>query len=231
MAEERDICEYGSPFGYRKQEDTTWDDFEDTFNKGKDILRNKITNIKIYYNREEDVEEKYIIGIAFTYKNFYTGETKVIEHKGSDNISGMKDLELKSGEYLTKFNIKFEGEDVEHCTLISFTTNKGNNISVGTNEGQEKTVLTNDKNIIYIGTFGGLNKKIEAIGCLYIRKEDYIKENLFRFLMLKSLAKDEKYKKEIESKYNGFAIEDKFLWKMANLPDAAFQVIIKYVFI
>lgn len=233
MTEDLDHCKYASLYGYRKQEDTTWDDYEDTFQKGKKILQNKITNIKIYYNKgDDDVEEKYIIGLQLTFKDCFTGEIKKVEHKGSDNISGMKELTLKSGEYLSKFNIKFEGEDVDRCTLLSFTTNKGNNISVGSNEGQEKIVPTNDQNIIYLGTFGGLNKKIEAIGCLYIKREDYIKENLFRFFILRFLAKKyEKFKKEIEAKYNELSEEDKYLWKMVNLPDAAFEVIIKFCFI
>ena len=232
MTENLEYCEYGSPFGFRKTEETAWDDYEDIFKKGKEIRRNKITNIKIYYNREDDIEEKYIIGLTFTFKNLFTGETKVVDHKGSDNISGMKELVIKEGEYLTKFNIKFEGEDVERCTLISFTTNKGNNISVGSNDGQEKSVTTNGQNNIYVGTFGGLNKKIDAIGCLYIKKEHYIEENLFRFFILKYLKdKDEKFKEEIEAKYNELSNEDKFLWKAVNLPDAAFQVVIKFCFI
>ena len=35
------------------------------------ILKNKITKVKIYYNSDKEEEEKYIVGIGFTFENLF----------------------------------------------------------------------------------------------------------------------------------------------------------------
>ena len=88
-----DIIEYEGPFGMEGDSDTFWDDFEQELKE--QILKNKITKVKIYYNSDKDEEEKHIIGIGFTFENMFTGEIKELEHKGSEAESGMKELVLK----------------------------------------------------------------------------------------------------------------------------------------
>ena len=61
-------------------------------------LTNEETEPIAKKDQEEDKEflnEKYIIGLTITYKNIYNGEIKVMEHKCSDKITGMKELKIK----------------------------------------------------------------------------------------------------------------------------------------
>ena len=111
--EQEDIVKYVGPFGHGSESYTFWDEYEENFKD--DILKNKIIKIKIYYQSDEDekIDEKYIIGISLTYMNFFTGEIKEIEHKGTDNFTNYKEIIIKSGDYLKKFHINFQ-DDFDH---------------------------------------------------------------------------------------------------------------------
>ena len=112
--------QYGDLFGFINLNDKCFDDNEEL---KYESLNYKITNIKIYFNSkieseakknlvdgeenepivnnepEEDKEsfdEKYIVGLTITYKNIYNGETKIIGHKFSDKIGGMKELKIEN---------------------------------------------------------------------------------------------------------------------------------------
>ena len=230
---EEDKVIYVGPFGYGSESCTFWDEYELKFKD--DILKYKITKVKIYYQSEEkeNIEEKYIIGLAFTYENFYTGEKKEIEHKGSDLISGFKELIIEPGDYLKKFHINFK-DNFEYISQIGFTTYKNKVISIGVKDGLDKTIKENNEERVIVGSFGYLDKRINGIGCLFVKKIDYLKSYLFLFFMMRHLVKNvkyEKFKKEWENKYKELNIAYQFIWRAINLPDAIFAKIIKYCFI
>ena len=226
---EEDVIEYSGPYGTQNYDDTMWDDVDKEFKD--DIIKNKIINVKIYYNKDDKEDEKYITGICLTYQNAYTGEIKEIEHKGTEDVSGMKELKIKSDEYSSKFKIAFLN-DIELITRITFVTNKGNSLTVGNDEGKEKTIRENDENKIYIGSYGSLKERINSIGAYFIKREVYFKANLFRFVFLRYLInKDEKIKKDCESKYEQLSVDYKFYWRTINLPNAPFVKIIKFCFL
>ena len=128
QAEKEEIIQTGDMYGHLKLDDTFYNDQEEL---SDEMVKNKIINLKIYYNsgfeetdekdgnddeNEEEakkenkegkviLEEKYIVGISLTYKNIYNGKTKVIEHKGSDKVAGMRELNIQGNEYLKKFTI------------------------------------------------------------------------------------------------------------------------------
>ena len=224
-----EFLEYSGPYGTQSYDDNMWDDYDKEFKD--ELIKNKIVNIKIYYSNENDIEERYIIGLAFTFENVHNGKIKVIEHKGTENISGTKELKIKGDEYLSKFNIYFK-DDIKWITKISFTTNKGNAITVGNDDGKERPIKENDENKVYIGSYGAFKEKINSIGAYFTKKENYYKVVLFRFLFLRFLInKDEELKKDLESKYNELSLDYKFYWKTINLPNACFQSIIKFCII
>ena len=241
---------YGNLYGAISSESKFWKDTEDL---SQDITNYKITNIKIFFNsgkadiysddeldlieEKEDeekkskiIEEKYIVGINMTYKNLYTGETKILERKGTDQISGMKELALKGGEYLKYFNMNFKN-DLNRISQINFRTNKNNEITVGIKDGQDKIVEENNKDIIIVGLFGHYLKRISALGCIYADKNFFIKKYLFGFFLLRKLMKDKEFKEKWDKNVNNLDIEFQYLWKTVNLPDAVFSKIVGMCFI
>ena len=221
-----DIIEYEGPFGRSVDSDTFWDDFEEEL---KDqILKNKITKVKIYYNSDKEEEEKYIVGIGFTFENLFTGQIKELEHKGTENVSGMKELVLKPGEYLKQVHINFKDEFDGFCQL-GFTTNLNNEIVVGKKNGLDKTIKQNNEDKIFVGSYGYFKEKLEGFGCLFVDRVIYLKSNMFGYLLLRSVVKkDEKFKEEWNKKYKELKTEYQYLWRTMTLPDSVFGKIIKY---
>ena len=225
-----DIIEYEGPFGTGSDSHTFWDDYE--MELKDEILKYKITKVKIYYKsdeREKDKEEeKYIIGIGFTYENLFTGEKKEFDHKGTESISGMKELIINPGEYLKQFHINFK-DDFDRISQIGFTTSKKNEISVGIKDGLDKTIKQNDEDKIFIGSYGYVKEKLDGFGCLFVKRNIYLKKHLFGFFMIRKwINKNENFRKEWENKYRELEIEYQFIWRAMTLPDAPFAKIIKY---
>ena len=83
--------------------------------------------------------------------------------------------------------------------------------------------------ILFLELFRCTDKKLDAMGVLYINKKEFLKRRCFALFMLNHLAKtDEEFKKESEKNYDKLGEEYKYIWKTVNLPDAAFSQIIKY---
>ena len=218
-----ELIEYEGPFG--QGQNGFWDDYETFSNQ---ILKNKITKVKIYFNRKNEEEEYDIVGIGFTYENLFTGEIKEIEHKGTDKISGMKELEIKSGDYLKQFYINFK-DDFERISRIGFRTIKNKEIFVGIKDGLDKYIKQNTQDKVYIGSYGFISEKLDGIGCLFVNRTEYLKAHLFWFFMMRRLInKDEAFRKKWEVKYIELDIVYQFIWKAMLLPDTAFAKIIKY---
>ena len=245
---------YGDLYGLLGFDNTFWDDKEDL---NQDITNFKIINVKIFYNsgkeeifddevdsfeeeekeeKEENkkeiiIEEKYIVGINITYKNLYNGEIKVLEHKGDDKISGMKELKIKGGEYLKCFNINFKN-NLKQISQISFSTNKNNSITVGIKDGEDKEIEQNKKDNIIVGLFGHYLKRINAVGCIYTEKNYFIKQYLFGFFFLRKLAlKNKEFKEKWDKNIKILDTPFQYMWKTINLPDALFSKIIGISFI
>ena len=241
---------YGDIYGCFRLGNNFWDDKEEI---AQDITNYKIINIKIFYNsgkeeilddeieliEEEDeekkseviIEEKYIVGIDITYKNLYNGEIKLLEHKGIDKISGMKELNIKGDEYLKYFNINFKN-NLKQISQISFCTNKNNSITVGIKDGEDKQIELNKKDNIIVGLFGYYFKRINAVGCIYTEKKFFIKKYLFGFFILRKLVlKDKEFKEKWDKNVKSLDIPFQYMWKTINLPDAIFSKIIGICFI
>ena len=226
--EQEDIVKYVGPFGHGSESYTFWDEYEENFKD--DILKNKIIKIKIYYQSDEDekIDEKYIIGISLTYMNFFTGEIKEIEHKGTDNFTNYKEIIIKPGDYLKKFHINFK-DDFDRISQIGFTTYNKNEIFVGIKDGLDKIIKENEDQRVIVGFYGYLGERLEGIGCLFVKKDKYIKSFLFRFFMIRYLIKkNEKFKNEWDDKYKELDKESQYVWKAMNSPDAIFAKIIGY---
>ena len=247
--------QYGEVFGKISQDNKFWDDND---NLKHEIMNYKIINIKIYFNsgqknnndnkdenglliepeenkeNEEDkilTEEKYIIGLSVTYKNLYNGEIKEIEHKGTDIISGMKELKINGNEYLKRFNINFKN-DFHRISQIGFCTNRNNQISVGIKDGEDKIEEKNDEDNVIVGCFGHFLDKINALGCIYISKKIYVEKLLIGFFLLRKNAMNNiKFKDEWDKKFKELDITYQYMWKTVNLPDAPFYKIISLCFL
>ena len=226
--EDKELIKYSGIYGGIDQESKHWDDFEEM---GEDeLLKHKIVKITIFTGDYSG--KKAIFGVDITYKNLSTGEIKKTqEHRGSEQFLDSKELDIGVGEYLIDFHIRFTN-DAEYISQLGFTTNKNQSILEGSEEGEDKTIESNGGENIILGTFGCVNKKLDAMGCLYISKKEYFKKKLFRFFMFRNLVKtNENFKKKWNEKFNELPNDFKYLWRAVNLPDAPFAIIIKYCYL
>lgn len=233
MAENyRDKIKYTSPFGRidLNNNDVFWDDI-DIFNN--DILNNKVTKVKIFFKsgEKEAEDEKYIVGISFTFTNLINGEKKEVEHKGKDIISGMRELNINGNEFLKTFNINFQN-DAERLSQVRFATNRNNQITVGIQDGEDKIIEENNQDYVLIGTFGYLKDRINCLGCTFVDKKIVVQKLLLGFLLLRKRAKnDEQFREKWEKKHKELDITFQFIWRTIQLPDANFAQIIKFCFL
>ena len=103
---------------------------------------------------------------------------------------------------------------------------------LGTEDGEDKTIQSNGGQNFILGTFGCVDKKLDAMGCLYISKKEYLKRSVFRYFMLRYLVKkNKKFKEEWDEKYKNLPSDFQFLWRTVNLSDAPFSQIIKYCYL
>ena len=224
--EGKKLIKYTGNYGYNTLNSQFWDDFEDFGEEG--LIANKITKIKIYTRNFE--HKQAISGISCEFKNICNGKVKTKEHIGSLNFDDAKEFVLKNNEYLTTFHIRIN-EKSECVTQLRFETNKGNKILVGIEEGEDKIILSNGARNIFIGTFGCTNEKLDAMGCLYLSKEEYIGRRLFYLFMLRYiLKKDNKFREKWDANLNALPYEFKYIWKTVHLPDAVFSQIIGYCY-
>ena len=218
----------GNPYGKIDFSDNFWNDFDSLNNE---IEKYKITNIKILFNSEYEnkkcIEEKNIIGLIITYKNIFTGDIEILKHQSSNKISGMKELVIKSDDYLNNFKISLN-KDNNEISQISFITKMKKEISVGIKQENEIIDNLNEENNILVGFFGYFNKKINSIGGIYISKLTFIKKILFGYFMLRNFLKNKKFKENWDLKYNELSVEFQYLWKSVNLHDAVFALVMKY---
>ena len=223
--EKEKIIKWTINHGEITQESKFWNDFEDIGEE--ELLKNKIIKVKIFTGKKDGKD--VIVGVGFTFKSYSSGEEMPCkEHLGSLQYEDFKELDIKSDEYLTDFRIRVP-YDLEYISQIGFKTSKGNELLVGKEDGNELPINSNGGDNIIIGTFGCANKKLDAIGILYVDKKQFLKRKCFALFMLNHLAKtDNDFKKETEEKYAKLEEDYKYLWKTVNLPNAIFSQVVKY---
>ena len=224
---QKKVIKYTGNYGGITNESKFWDDLEDL--GYETLMKHKITKIKIYSGSYQG--KQVILGISYEFKNLFTGKVMTSEiHKSSQDFEDFKEYEIKNNEFLTDFHIRFPHE-CDYITQLGFTTSKGSKIFLGTEEGENKIILSNGGQNIIIGTFGCLNKKLDAMGCLYISKKEYARRRIFYLFMLRYIIKkDNKFKEQWDNKLNELPEEFKYIWKTINLPDTAFSQIITFCF-
>ena len=166
-----------------------------------------------------------------TYRNLKTREIKELPARKGDMECEDEDIsqfELKPGEYLINFYIRFMNSG-DYIYQIGFETNKKRKILKGTEKGEEKIINCNLQDNIIIGTFGHYSSRLQSIGVQYISTKQYQQKFYIAYFELKfKIKKDKQYKKKIESKYKTLKESDKYLFQSCLLPDGTFFEIIKF---
>ena len=225
--EDNSLIKYSCIFGTIKQISKFWDDLEDIGEK--ELLKYKIIKIKIYTGQNKD--GTLITGVDMTYKNIFTGQILNREHRGNLVILDVKELEMKSGEYLTDFYIRCP-QDKCFISQLGFGTNKKQNILLGGENGDNKAIESNGGGNIIVGTFGYFQEKLDTIGVLYIPKIKYMEVYLSGFFILRYMIKRKpQFKEEWEDESKNLSDEYKYIWRFINLPNSLFFNIIKYCFL
>ena len=195
-----------------------------------------LKKIKMWWGSPQQKEiskTKTLLGIQCLYKNIISGEEKLsLVHSGKLSSSDIvvKEIALKTGEYLTKFYIAFDYE----INYIKFETNLNAIIEFGNKENKEmKTVMLN-KELNMIQCFIGYYNKnrILALQCKYISRKDFIIINIMDILRLRHyFKKNEKEKEKWSNKniLNKYDKNIKIIVKLCLLPDNHFFSVIKYL--
>ena len=222
--EDNSLIKYSGNYGGITQESKFWDDFED-FGEKK-LLNFKIIKVRIYSGKFNDKEA--IFGVGFTYKDLQTGKETEVDHKGSDDFVDVKEFVIKQSEYLIDFHIRFTNE-AEYISQLGYSTNKGNSILIGSEEGEDKTIMSNGGENIIVGTFGCINKRLDATGVLFMSKKEYFKRLLNGIFILRHLVKNnQKFKEEWDKKQKDLPTDFQFIWRAVNLPEGPLFQIIRF---
>ena len=226
---EGDLVNYSGNYGAFDINSNYFDDSKDLGGTQETLLRNIIKRIKIYTGKRDNKE--IIGGIQLTYKNINTKEIKELSiRKGNINYEDeeIEIFEIKPGEYLINFFIRFPN-DGEYIYQIGFETNKKRKILKGSDIGENKIIKSNGGENIIVGTFGYFSTKLDSFGVLYVHLREYFKKFYIAYFELKyKIKKDEKFRKEIEYKFETLSLSNKYLFKTCLLPDGIFADIIKF---
>ena len=196
--------------------------YDDEFSKKENLYKYKISRIKVYLG-----ENNNILGIQTIFRNSKREEVAGVEGRDQTaKVIDTKILEIEQYDFLSKFKI-FVGND--YITKLVFITNKGKELSVGTEEGEEKIVdsLNNNTNII-LSFFGGYcQNHLQAIGCRYMNISDYLAP-INKHVELKKKISNESFKQKILNDYKNLSEIDKAIFKTCCLPENAFLEVIKF---
>ena len=232
----KDSIKHTYIFGYKETENIKNIKGNEEFPE-KLIPFTKITSLKLWFGKSLKSSGNSLIAIEVKYQNFASG--KRIE-KGIQGASiteqniEVKELEIKTGDYLSKFNIGFE-ENIHH---IKFTTKNGDYIEFGTIDKETEKRSVNDLNegdnvIINIRGFYSGNG-VRGLGCDYMSKKDFFFNRFFDILRLNHRIKMEKsVDKNTDEKYqkmmSNLNIEMKCVLRICFLPTSLFASILKYL--
>jgi len=219
---------YGCIYGV-SEDDTYFDDFEEFSNR--ELLNYKIIKQRIYLGYLEG--KKVILGIGTTFKNLWNGNTVNKDHKKDLQVlEEIEELIIKDDDYLTNVFIQMNQYDAL-ISFIRFITHNNNQISSGEYEENNLDNILNQKNDVIVGFYGGINKRLKYIGCIYTRKDIYYKNLFFGIFILKYFAKkDKNFRDKWNEGLKELDVSSKYLWKAVNLPDNcnySYYLIIKYL--
>ena len=197
----------------------------------------KLMKIKLWWgspDKKEISKSTTLLGIQCDYKNIITGEEKEsLIHSGkllsSDII--IKELNLKQGEYITKFYIGFDYE----ISYIKFETNYNSMIELGKIIKSEIKTVKLNYGINMVQCFIGYYNKnrILALQCKFISKKNFVFINIMDILRLRHFFRTnnkEKEKWENKNIINKYNLYIKAVAKLCLLSDNTFSNIIKYLF-
>jgi hypothetical protein len=202
----------------------------------------KLEKVKLWYgsvsqkikeDEKENISGRCILGIQCEYQNTISGEKKQTQmHCGSltSNDISTSELELKEGDYISKFYICFN--DV--ITYLKFITKKGKILEYGVfDKDCEKTISFNfDESVHMIHSFFGYYNEygLRALGCNHLKRKNYFFFNLidvFRYRY--KLSQDQKEKDKWDEKaISQLGYYEKAFLKLCLLPKAVFFSVIKY---
>ena len=191
----------------------------------ENILNYRLSKIKFFVKNKDSKE--IILGLQTTYIDNEGKEICIEESRDkTEKEFEIRTLEIPLNDYICHFFVKLDF----NCVLsqIKLITNKGREIIVGNEEGEERFVhLNNNKDYMVLGFSGGYRKCLEAFGVFYIKFEDYF-GNIRGFFELRKKLKDIYFKADINSKFDQLNKIDKALYKVCCLEDELFYSIIKY---
>ena len=226
---ESDIVKYSRHYGYIDLNSKYFDDSKDLGGTDKALLDHIIKNIKIYSGKKDDII--IIGGIQITYWNLKTKEKLELNARKGDIQYEDEDIEsfdIKTGEYLTNFYIRFNNDN-NYITQLGFETNKKRKILKGCENGELKFININGGENYILGTFGNFNQKLDSFGVLYINFKDYIQNKYRAYFELEyKIRKDKTFKDKIEQNFEALSESYKYLFRSCILPNSLFLEIMKF---
>jgi hypothetical protein len=197
-----------------------------------------LKKIKVWWGTPKKIKNmpkmKTLLGIQCKYKNIMTGEEIESEahcgNIGSNDII-VQEINLKQGDYFNHFQIGFDTA----ISFIKFTTKNDEKIEFGEPIKDEikkvKVNMGNEPNMVqcFIGYYN--ENCVNALGCKFIKKKDYIFLNIMDILRLRHFFKVNKKEREKwldNNKLNNCSLFIKTIAKLCLLPEIQFNSVIKF---
>ena len=189
-----------------------------------------LKKIKIWWGSPRKTENmnkiKTLLGIQCKYKNIMTGEEIESEahcgHLDSNDIE-KKEIELKQNDYFNHFYLAFDTP----ISYIKFETKRKEIIEFGrpTKEDLKKIKINMGNEPYMIQCFVGYynENRVTALGCKFIKKNDYIIINIMDFFKINNKEQEKWKDKNFLNQHNLFI---RTLAKLCLLPDAQFSTVI-----
>ena len=226
---ESDVVKYSRHYGYIDLNSKYFDDSKDLGGTDKTLIDHIIKSIKIYSGKKDDII--IIGGMQITYWNLKTKEILELNARKGDiqyEDEDMETFDIKTGEYLTNFFIRFNNDN-NYITQLGFETNKKRKILKGSETGELKYIDINGGENYILGTFGNFNQKLDSFGVLYINFKDYIKNKYRAYFELEyKIRKDKTFKNKIEQNFENLSESNKYLFRSCILPNSLFLEIMKF---
>ena len=194
-----------------------------------------LRKIKLWYGTPKDMPKnmKSILGFQATYFEYITSKKYEKFHGidiANDNII-VKELELKSNDYFTEFEIEHD----DQITYLKFITKNGNFLEIGEKNKNQKVVTLfeklNEPFIIHI--FSGFydQKGLLGLGCLIFPVRKLVLMSKFAIFLLRFILGRKKEKKEEwlnPEKYNKLSLEMKAIVRTCTMPKLLFLNIMRF---
>ena len=200
--------------------------FDDTnyFNR-ENIFHYRLSKIRFFIGEKEG--KPLILGLQTFFKDFY-GKEYVSEESRDDTEKELdiKDFEIPSNDFICNFHLR---AGYERITQIKLKTIKGKELTVGSDEGEEKVLdyINENNEYMILFFFGAYRKSLEAIAAGYIPIKTYLRPTI-GFFELRKKYKNKFFKQKIEEKLDKLDEKDRVLFKACGLPENCFNCVIKY---